>query len=123
MSATTLRYYGTQEEMRLGDVIRIRRWFHRDRHAVVCYLPGVSPMHPELEFGDIKLWAYRTAVGTIESLPYLPVQSPCAPKHITLVERGRTKGLSPTEPLHPRHPRATQAAAPLSHGFPVRRAS
>ena len=123
MSATTLRYHGTTDEVRLGDVIRVRRWFHRDRHGVVCYLPGVSPMHPELEFGDIRLWAYRTAAGTIETLPYSPAQSPDAPKHITLVDRGRPQGLSPTEPLHPRHPRASNAATGIPHGFPARRAS
>ena len=123
MSVTTLRYHGTAEEVRLGDLIRITRWFHREQHAVVCYLPGVSPMHPELEFGDLRLWAYRTAAGTIETLPCRPEQSPFAPHNIALVQRGQPDGLSPTEPLHPRQPHATTAAASIPHGFPARRAS
>ena len=101
MLNTKLLYYATADEVQLGDHICIKRWFHRDRHAVVCYLPGVSEPHPELEYGDVRLWAYRTAEGGVESLPYLPAQKPYAPKGFVLVQRGVPTSLSPHDPLHP----------------------
>ena len=123
MATTTLRYHGTTDELRLGDQFRIKRWLRREQQAVVCYLPGVSSMHPELEFGDVKLWAYRLSDGTIRTLPFLPEQSRYAPSDITLIRRGKPNGLAPNEPLQRPQRRATNYAAIVTLGFPRRRES
>ena len=80
-------------------------------------------MHPELEFGDVKLWAYRLSDGTIKTLAYLPEQSPYAPKDITLLRRGKPNGLTPNEPLKRPQRATTNYAAIVALGFPRRRVS
>ena len=91
-------YYKTGEEVRLGDVIRVRRLFAQARTGTVCYTPGLSPRHRYLEYVDVRQWAYRTADGTVYAAGYDPARMPVL-RGITLVARGPEVSLSPTEGL------------------------
>lgn len=48
MSKRRLIYYGTEDEMQLGDHILVRRWLRADVLATVTYIPGQSPPEPAL---------------------------------------------------------------------------
>lgn len=43
-----VRYFGTDVEVRLGDAVKMRRWF-RNVSAVIVYVPGIS--QPNAFFG------------------------------------------------------------------------
>ena len=73
--SSRLFYYGTDDEVRLGDRIRIRRWFRRSLEGVVCYIPGESPRHPEMESAYWgATWAIQLPDGSLRVLAYLPDQ-------------------------------------------------
>lgn len=62
MSKRRLIYFGTEDEMQLGDHIRVRRWLRPNVLATVTYIPGQSPLVPgitEYQFG------YETADGEL----------------------------------------------------------
>jgi|GEM_PF-5908492 len=48
MSLRRLIYYGTEDEMQLGDHILVRRWLRPNVLATVTYIPGQSPPEPAL---------------------------------------------------------------------------
>lgn len=89
--SSRLFYYGTREEVRLGDRVQIRRWFRRSLAGVVCHIPGVSPTHRELQ----REWAVQLEDGSLRVMVYSPDEAQPQRK-ITLVGRG-----SPFEPLDP----------------------
>lgn len=95
-SSSPLFYFGSRDGVRLGDRVRIRRWLRRSLVGVVCYLPGVSPRHPELEDSDgCREWAIQLADGSLRCMGYFPDQIQPA-KKIGLIARD-----APYEPLVP----------------------
>ena len=97
----TLRYAGTNEEVRLGDRVRIRRWLRRPIVGTVTYIPGVSRVHHELEGEGEREWAIQLDDGRIMSWLFLPERLQPKPG-IELVARGDAgyRGLQPTTDLH-----------------------
>ena len=85
--SSRLFYYGTREEVRLGDRVRIRRWFRRPLDAVVCYIPGLSQPHRELEYAGTRQWAIELADGSLRVMGYYPDQLQ-PERSMELVERG-----------------------------------
>jgi hypothetical protein len=96
--ASRLFYHQTQTEVRLGDRVRIRRWLRRAREGTVCYLPGISPLHEELEYDDVKQWAIRTDDGAVYPILYDPERFQ-PPKHISFLARSDDAGLQPADHL------------------------
>ncbi len=93
-----LFYHGTKEEVRLGDQIRIKRFLRSPIDAVVCYIPGISPKHKDMEYGDICRWAYRTGDDSIYINCYDP-ENLQPPKSLSLIARGTGGELLPDEPV------------------------
>ncbi len=59
--------------MRLGDKVTYRPFpFFRRKAAVVHYVPGQSPPHPEMAERDLSYWAIQGTDGTLVMWPYLP---------------------------------------------------
>lgn len=93
-------YHGTQDEVLLGDRIVIKRWLRKDLTGVVCYIPGKSPKHKDLEYEDVQQWAIRLDDGTVLAMAYDPSHHLGQPKKdIRLVTRGEAGLLKPEDPL------------------------
>lgn len=102
MSATSgsALYYDTGEEVRLGDRVRKKRWFRPSVCGTVCYIPGISPPHPELEYEDVRQWAIRLDNGTILVVGYHPSNTFGQPtKDLVFMSRGKGGELLPDEKL------------------------
>ena len=95
---TSILRYATGEDIRLGDKIRVRRFLRSPLVATVCYLPGVSPKHPDIEYEDVRQWAYRAAKGTVYVVLYAP-ETFQPPRKFEFISRGSEVGISPTERL------------------------
>lgn len=95
-----LFYHRTGEEVRLGDRVTLRRWFRSDLRGIVCYIPGLSPQHSELEYDGVKQWAIRCDDGSVRPMGYDP-DSPYGqpPKSITFIGRGSGGEITPDEGL------------------------
>jgi len=94
-------YHGTNVEMNLGDRILVKRWFRKPVPGVICYISGISRPHPELEYDDVKSWAYRLEDGTLYSRCYDPDHrlGRDVGRHIVFVSRGETRPIPPEEVL------------------------
>ncbi len=87
MPPNRILYYGTEDELQLGDRIRIRNVFSSDELATVTYIPGQSPPDkniPDHQFGFV----------TEEGDHYITDHEPVAgqlwsvvPKSVQLVSR------------------------------------
>jgi len=95
-----LYYRGTNIQIELGDEIVYKNIFGRKLKGTVCYLPGVSPKHTEMEYDNISNWAIRLANGTMFSWIYLPHELKVS-KRITFVSRnpGNTDILQPGDDI------------------------
>jgi hypothetical protein len=94
-----LVYRGSTIPVRLGDKVTYRRFpFFRRRAAVVHYVPGQSPPHPEMTEPDLSYWAIKGADGTLFVWPYLPGRMQ-ASRGLAFVSRGDPEyaGLQPGE--------------------------
>jgi hypothetical protein len=91
-------FYRTGDEVMLGDRVRMRRWFRRSLDCVVCYIPGVSPKHPEMEYADVRQWAVRAKDGAVYPILYDP-DTFQPPSSIQFVGRGDKGLLIPEETL------------------------
>lgn len=97
-SHSGLFYWRTQTEVRLGDRVLMKRWLRSALRGTVCYIPGLSPPHSELEYDDVRQWAIRAEDGSVYATVYDPGK--CQPsKGIQFVERGGTGLLEPDEHL------------------------
>jgi hypothetical protein len=87
--ASKLCYLGTEIEVRLGDHVRVRHWFFCWRDGIVCYLPGVSPPHPEMvEENGLEYWAIDLGEYGLRAWAYLPNQ--LSPRRaVKFVARGK----------------------------------
>lgn len=94
-----LFYHGTTDEVQLGDRVSLRYWFRR-RLATVCYIPGISPPHRDMEYEGVQKWAKRLDDGTVLASVYAPDERGCQPpKHTRLISRGTGGALIPDEQL------------------------
>lgn len=93
-----LFYYGTDTEVELGDRVVLKRWLRKDQAGVVCYIPGISRPHREMEYEDVKQWAIRAQNGSIYPILYHP-ESFQPPKGIRFRGRGHGGTLEPGEHL------------------------
>jgi hypothetical protein len=100
MSNSRLFYHETEDEVELGDRVRIKRWLREDLTAIVCYVPGISPVHKELEYSGVKQWAIRCDDGNVRPMGYAPESPYGQPsKSIVLLGRGTGGALNPDEVL------------------------
>jgi len=93
-----LFYAGTQTRLLLGDRVRVKRMLRRSRIGTVCYVPGVSPVHPEMEYGGLRFWAVELDDRTVLSWPVVPGSAEVIDS-VEFLERGKTEGLRPEEEL------------------------
>jgi len=94
-----LRYRGTDIDVRLGDHVTYRPFpFVRAKAAIVYYVPGQSPPHPEMIGHDVPHWAIRKSDGALIVWPYLPGELK-ASRGLIFVSRGdgAYRGLQPQE--------------------------
>lgn len=95
-----LNYRNTNIPIRLGDRIRLRRFFVW-RPGVVSYVPGQSSINPAMEDDDEKSFGIRldSMPFDIISILYLPSIQP-APKNLVFVSRGKVENeLKPDDQL------------------------
>ena len=99
-NGSRLFYFGTNDEVQIGDRIRIKRWLRSDLYGVVCYIPGISDAHPSLEYDDVRKWAIQHEDGSLGVMGYDPENRYGQPgKGLTLVSRGECEPLDPNEEL------------------------
>lgn len=93
-----LYYHGTEIEVQLGDRVKWRRWVRSDLHGTVCYLPGISPRHRDLENEYGAEWAIKSDDGTIWTMGYFPERAQ-PKKNLVFVARSTDPGISPETEL------------------------
>jgi hypothetical protein len=93
--SSRLFYHGTDCEMRLGDLVEIRRWFRSPLQGVVCYIPGISPLHSAIQD---DCWGIRLGDGTVLVTCYCPDEAQPG-KEIRFLSRGLQQSISPNEEL------------------------
>ena len=76
----------------------MKRLIRSPIRGVVCYIPGVSPIHSELEYEGVRQWAIRGENGYVYLICYDPNNFQ-PPKKIVLVARGTGGMLNPDEVL------------------------
>jgi len=81
-----LCYHGTDQEVRFGDEVLVRRLFRSARRGVVCHLHGGMSALPELEAAGARLWTVRDSDGEYHHFVYEP-ERPVAPRSVVLVSR------------------------------------
>ena len=94
-----LFYDGTTTEVELGDRVLLKRLLRRDIHGVVCYIPGVSRVHEQLEYDDVRQWAIRGPGGDVYPILYDPVRFP-PPRDIRFIGRGESSDLNESDALN-----------------------
>jgi hypothetical protein len=97
-SRSGLFYWRTETEVRLGDRVLMKRWLRSALRGTVCYIPGLSRRHAELEDEGVRQWAVRSEDGAVYPILYDP-QHFQPPKAIQFVERGEIGLLHPDEHL------------------------
>lgn len=89
-------YHGTTTEVQLGDHVTIKRRFRHPLEGTVCYIPGLSRCHPQLEYDDVKKWAIEIADGSMRVMGYFPESSDRqASRSIEFRGRGPHRELDP----------------------------
>ena len=92
-------FYSTGEEVQLGDRVVMKRWIAKDVKGYVCYIPGISPRHREMEYEDVRQWAIRSEDGgAVYPILYAPAQFQ-PPKKIRFISRGPHVSMSPDQHL------------------------
>lgn len=88
MTKDQLYYPKSQDPIRLGDRVEIRRWFKK-RTGTVVYVPGESEVNSDMEYGDVRHWAIQLDgdKGNIVTLGYFP-PGEVVPKSLRLLKRG-----------------------------------
>jgi hypothetical protein len=88
-------YSGTKDEVQLGDRVMIKRWLRKPLLGRVCYIPGISPKHRELEYEDVRRWAIRLDDDRLQVMGYFP-QYPIS-RSCELIARGQGGEVHPDE--------------------------
>lgn len=80
-------FYNDQKtEVALGDRVELRVWFRR-RRGVVIYVPGVSPLNPNIDYDGIRSVGIQIDEGPFVATPVDPDQSVLFPR-ISFLARG-----------------------------------
>lgn len=96
MPHSKLFYRGTNIEVAIGDRVLLKLWFGLSRkHGVVCYIPGISPLHSAI--GDAQ-WAIKTDDGTVYAMGYSPDEDPVV-RGTVFLGRGEGSEIGPDEGL------------------------
>ena len=61
-------YADGSTEVRLGDQVRTMFWYIIPTRGRVVYVPGVSPLHPKLEWGGMRWVGLKTSDGDVIGL-------------------------------------------------------
>jgi len=93
-----LFYHATNIEVELGDRVEMKRLVRRSITGTVCYIPGISEVHDELEYDDVQQWAIRSDDGSVYAILYSP-ETFQPPKKIAFISRGGENLLAPNEHL------------------------
>jgi hypothetical protein len=94
-SGSRLFYHGTRDDVRIGDRVRIKRWFRRDLVGTVCYIPGVCKWHRLLRNDH---WGILVDDGSVLAAGYHPDRPHWQPsKNISLIGRGEGGEFQPNE--------------------------
>lgn len=91
-----MRYHGGEPEVRLGDRVEVRFWF-RKRRGVINYVPGISPVHGEMEHNLLHWIGVSMEHGDFSGILVDP-DTGCVLKQVLFLERGAvdvTKHLPP----------------------------
>lgn len=83
---SNVTYFGGVTEVKLGDEIRKRRFFRWQTGRIV-YVPGVSPMNPDMEFNGLKYVGLRFNNGALVATLVHPNTSSIK-KAVEFVKRG-----------------------------------
>lgn len=98
MAGSRLFYFSSEVEVELGDRVLWSRFMRSPLKGIVCYIPGLSPKHPMLEYEDVAHWAVRTEDGAVFPILYDPDNFQ-PPKRIRFLGRGETEILGQDERL------------------------
>ena len=93
-----LFYHASDIEVELGDRVKMKRLIRRPVIGTVCYIPGLSDVHNELEYDDVQQWAIRSDDGSVYPILYSP-ETFQPPKRIAFISRGDGSLLEPNEHL------------------------
>ncbi len=69
-----LTYRATNTKVLLGDHVLFMRWFGLVKTPCrVCYVPGVSPPHREMQYAkEAAMWAIDDEKGNVYTMLYVP---------------------------------------------------
>ena len=93
-----LFYHASNIEVQLGDRVKMTRLIRRSTTGTVCYIPGLSEVHDELEYDDVQQWAIRSDDGSVYPILYCP-ETFQPPKRIAFISRSGENLLEPNEHL------------------------
>jgi len=97
-----LCYHNTDTKIMLGDNIIYSTWFGLKKiKSTICYVPGVSPPHKDMEDSDISaFWVFTCGEHDVIPMLYVTTDK-FVPKSIKFVSRAKEayKGLQPNEPI------------------------
>ena len=93
-----LCYHGTDQEVRFGDEVIVRRLFRPSRRGVVCHIHGGMSALPELEVAGARLWTVRDSEGEYHHFVYEPERG-SAPRNVALVARAAERRGEPSTPI------------------------
>lgn len=60
-----VRYYGTDQEVRIGDLVSVKFWLFRKCVGRITYVPGVSDLKRELERDGLAWIRMKAEDGTV----------------------------------------------------------
>ena len=86
-------YHGTKLAIELGDQIEYRGLF-RKRRGVVNYVPGISPVHPEMEHDAMYWVGVAFDNGTFTGVLVDP-DTGCVRKQLVFLRRGEGASIPP----------------------------
>lgn len=97
-----LCYHSTNTKIKLGDHVIYTTWFGlKKTNSRVCYIPGVSDQHEEMDDTDLSsLWAITYGSNDIVQMLYV-VDDKFVSKRIKFVSRVKDnyEGLKPRDPV------------------------
>ena len=99
--ADKVYYHGGELEVRLGDLVETRVLLFWRCEGRVVYVPGVSPRHPEMDFGGLTYVGIRTKDSGMIGITVLPTTSTIK-KSVKFVSRdpdGEFEEVNPDEDL------------------------
>ena len=96
-----LVYFGTSDDVRLGDRVRVRAFLFLKLEGVVCYIPGVSARHEDMEYAGLRCVGIQLQRGEVRKLHWARGETSLG-KGVSLLVRGQPyKPLDPDERLDP----------------------